>query len=68
MDHSPPKPSVMLEDQPAGHCNMQMKQKLQNGAEIIKSDQFRSDKEDDISVEIIKYTPVSRPFDIQLTP
>ncbi|XP_035839039.1 uncharacterized protein LOC110906186 [Helianthus annuus] len=34
----------MHEDQPAGHCNMQMKQKLRNGAEIIKSDQFRSDK------------------------
>ncbi|XP_022036578.1 uncharacterized protein LOC110938829 isoform X4 [Helianthus annuus] len=26
MDHSPPKPSVMHEDQPAGHCKMQMKQ------------------------------------------
>ncbi|XP_022036570.1 uncharacterized protein LOC110938829 isoform X2 [Helianthus annuus] len=44
MDHSPPKPSVMHEDQPAGHCKMQMKQKLRNGAEIIYSDQFRLDK------------------------
>ncbi|KAM0046128.1 hypothetical protein Hdeb2414_s0009g00312321 [Helianthus debilis subsp. tardiflorus] len=34
----------MNDEQHAGNCGMQMKQKLQNSAEIINSDQFRSDK------------------------
>ncbi|KAM0020368.1 hypothetical protein Hdeb2414_s0025g00666391 [Helianthus debilis subsp. tardiflorus] len=44
MNQSPPKPLVMNDEQHAGNCGMQMKQKLQNSAEIINSNQFRSDK------------------------